>query len=42
LDYGKSLRVVIGDGKVLNEEALVYMAYVAVPFWKWLEDPGYA
>jgi hypothetical protein len=34
--------VVINDGKVLNEEASVYTAYVAVPFWKWFEDPAYA
>jgi len=30
------------DGKILNENALGYMAYVSVPFWKWFEDPGYA
>jgi hypothetical protein len=42
LDCGKPLRVVIRDGKVLNEEALGYMAYVAVPFWKWFEDLVYA
>jgi len=34
--------VVIRDGKFLNEEASGYMAYVAVPFWKWFEDPGHA
>jgi hypothetical protein len=41
LDCGKPLRVVIRDGKVLNDE-VGYTAYVAVPFWKWFEDPGYA
>jgi len=35
--------VAIRDGKVLNdEEASGYTAYVAVPFWKWFEDPAYA
>jgi hypothetical protein len=34
--------VAIRDGKVLNEDALDYTAYVAVPFWKWFEDLGYA
>ncbi len=42
LDCGEPLRVVIRDGKVLNDEAAKYMAYVAVPFWKWFDDPGYA
>jgi hypothetical protein len=30
------------DGQVLNAEANDYMAYVAVPYWKWFEDIGYA
>jgi hypothetical protein len=42
LDCGEPLRVVIRDGTVLNDEAAGYTAYVAVPFWKWFEDSGYA
>jgi hypothetical protein len=42
LDCGESLRVVIRDGKLLNEEASGYTAYTPVPVWKWLEDLGYA
>jgi hypothetical protein len=33
---------VLQDGRILNEEAFGYMAYVTVPFWKWFEDVGYA
>jgi hypothetical protein len=42
LDCGEPLQVVLRDGRILNEEASGYMAYVAVPFWKWFEDIGYA
>ncbi|HOD36892.1 MAG TPA: hypothetical protein PLR20_14115 [Syntrophales bacterium] len=42
LDCGEPLRVVIRDGKVINNESSGYIAYVSVPFWKWFEDLGYA
>jgi hypothetical protein len=42
LDCGVSLHLVIQDGIILNSEVSGYTAYVAVPFWKWFEDPGYA
>jgi hypothetical protein len=42
LDCGEPLQVVLRDGRILNEEASGYMAYVTVPVWKWFEDIGYA
>ena len=43
LDCGEPLRVVIQDGKILNDqESAGYMTYVSVPFWKWFEDSSYA
>jgi hypothetical protein len=42
LDCGEPLQVAIRDGRIINEEACGYAAYVAVPFWKWFEDIGYA
>jgi hypothetical protein len=42
LDCGEPLRIVLRDGKLLNEEAAAYAAYVSVPFWKWFEDVGHA
>jgi hypothetical protein len=32
----------VSDGRILNDEATGYIAYVAVPFWKWFENIGYA
>jgi hypothetical protein len=42
LDCGGRLRVMMRDGVLMDAEAAGYMAYVAVPFWKWFEDVGYA
>jgi hypothetical protein len=42
LDCGQPLYLEMQDGEVLNEEALGYYAYVAVPFHKWLENIGYS
>jgi hypothetical protein len=42
LDCGEELYLEMRDGQVLNEDALDYYAYVAVPFAKWFENIGYA
>jgi hypothetical protein len=42
LDCGLLIHVEIKDGDVLVAEPEDIVGYVAVPFWKWYEDLGYA
>ena len=42
LDCAAPIRVEIRDGQVLHTEPQGLAGYVAVPFWRWLENIAYA
>jgi len=42
LDCGLPVRVKIRDGQILRADPEGIKAYVAVPFWKWMENIPYA
>ena len=42
LDCGEPFFVEIRDGKIATKEPEEMISYVAVPFWKWIENLPYA